>query len=91
VDNFELREEIRHGGRNYFLQTSFLPSKEYIQTSFFANGNLFDTVIEPLDGKLAAADLRRLTKDIHRKNKSRFRLLLDAQDIVNKAKRENCV
>lgn len=85
MDNFELREEIRHGGRNYFLQTSFLPSKEHIQTSFFANGNLFDTAIEPVDGKLAAADLRRLTKDIHQKNRDRFRILLDAQDIVNKS------
>ena len=85
MDSFELREEIRHGGRNYFLQTSYLPRKGHIQTSFFANGGLFDTVVEVVEKDTPAADLRRLTRDIHQRNRDRFRLLLDARDVVDRS------
>ncbi len=85
VESFELREEIQHGGRSYFLQTSFLPRKGHVQTSFFANGGLFDTIIETVDGDSPLPDLRKLTKDIHQENRDRFQLLLDARDVVDRS------
>jgi len=85
VDSFELREEMRHGGRSYFLQTSFLPQKGHVQTSFFSNGGLFDTMIETVDKDRPPQDLRRTTKDIHQRNRDRFQLLLDARDAVDRS------
>ncbi len=83
MESFELREEIGHGGRDYFLQTSYLPHKGHIQTSFFTNGGLFDTVVETVEKDTPAEELRRLTRDIHQRNRDRFRLLLDARDVVD--------
>lgn len=85
MDSFELREEIQHGGRSYFLQTSYLPRRGHVQTSFFVNGVLFDTVVDRVDGDDPSTDPRKLTKDIHQRNRSRFRLLLDARDVVDRA------
>ncbi len=80
--NFELREEIEHAGRKYFLQTSLLPEKGTIQSSFFRNGVLFDTVQIAVDGKGTAESLRRATKEAHVDNKQKFLLLLDAGDRI---------
>jgi tetratricopeptide (TPR) repeat protein len=82
VTNFELREEIDHGGRKYFLQTSLLPEKGIIQSSFFKNGVLFDTAQIPVDGKAGGEDLRRATKEAHLDNKQKFLLLLGASDRI---------
>jgi tetratricopeptide (TPR) repeat protein len=82
VTSFELREEIDHGGRKYFLQTSLLPQKGVIQSSFFTNGVLFDTVQTSINGKAAPDDLRRATKEAHLENKQKFRLVLDAGDRI---------
>jgi tetratricopeptide (TPR) repeat protein len=72
VESYELREEIQHGGRSYFIRTSYLPQNGHVQTSFFVNGDTPST------------DLRKLTKDIHQKNRDRFRLLLDARAVVER-------
>lgn len=69
VTSFELREEIDHGGKKYFLQTSFIPQKGVIQSSFFKNGVLFDTVQVAVDGKTTRDDMRRATKETHLENK----------------------
>lgn len=82
VTSFELREEIDHGGRKYFLQTSLLAQKGVIQSSFFKNGALFDTVQTSVDGKAAPDDLRRAAKDAHLENKQKFLLVLDASDRI---------
>lgn len=84
MESYELREEIQHGGRSYFLQTSYLPRKGHVQTSFFVNGGLFDSIIEAVDGDTLPTDLRKLTKDIHQRNRDRFQLLLDARAAVDR-------
>jgi tetratricopeptide (TPR) repeat protein len=82
VTSYELREEIDQGGRKYFLQTSLLPQKGIIQSSFFKNGALFDTVQTSIDGKAAPDDLRRSTKEAHLENKQKFQLLLGASERI---------
>jgi tetratricopeptide (TPR) repeat protein len=82
VTSFELREEIDHGGKKYFLQTSLIPQKNVIQSSFFKNGALFDTVQVAVDGKTAREDLRRSTKETHLENKQKFLLILGAGDRI---------
>jgi len=78
--SFELREEIDHGGRKYFLQTSLLAQKGLIQSSFFKNGAIFDTIQVSVDGKSAPDDLRRATKDVHIENKRKFLLILGVSE-----------
>lgn len=80
--SLELREEIRHGRGTYFLQTSFLSKKKQIQSSFFRNGVLFDTDVYDFDQVPPADQLRALTKDLHNRNKKRFRFLLDVSDKI---------
>jgi tetratricopeptide (TPR) repeat protein len=82
VTSFELREEIDHGGKKYFLQTSLLQQRGIIQSSFFKNGALFDTVQTNIDGKAAPDDLRRATKDAHLDNKQKFQLVLGVSERV---------
>lgn len=86
VDSLELREEIRHGGATYFLQTSFILENRQIQSSFFRNGTVFDTVIQDFDEIPPKDQLRELTKGIHNRNKKKFRFLLDARDRISKNK-----
>jgi tetratricopeptide (TPR) repeat protein len=80
VTGFELREEIDHGGRKYFLQTSLLPQRGIIQSSFFRNGVRFDTAHIAIDGKASAEELRRATKETHLDNKRRFLIVLGVSD-----------
>lgn len=82
MDSFELREEINHGGNKYFLQTSLLPRKEVVQSTFFKNGTMFDTITEGIDSSANSEDLRVLTKEVHRQNKKKFRALLEAREKV---------
>jgi tetratricopeptide (TPR) repeat protein len=82
VTNFELREEIDHGGKKYFLQTSLLPQKGLIQSSFFKNGALFDTVQVSVDGKASGDEMRRATKEAHLENKQKFLLILGVSDRI---------
>jgi tetratricopeptide (TPR) repeat protein len=82
VTSFELREEIDHGGKKYFLQTSVVPQKDVVQSSFFKNGVLFDTVQVAVDGKTTREDLRRATKEAHLENKQKFLLILGAGDRI---------
>jgi tetratricopeptide (TPR) repeat protein len=82
VTSFELREEIDHGGKKYFLQTSLLQKKGVIQSSFFKDGVLFDTVQLPADGKGAPDDVRRATKEAHLENKQKFMLILGVSERI---------
>ena len=82
MTGFELREEIDLGGRKYFLQTSLIPQKGIIQSSFFKNGELFDTVRVPVDGKASAEEQRRATKETHLENKRRFAIVLSVSERV---------
>jgi tetratricopeptide (TPR) repeat protein len=82
VTSFELREEIDHGGKKYFLQTSLLQKKGVIQSSFFKDGVLFDTVRTAVDGKGSPDDIRRETKEAHLENKRRFMLILGVSDRI---------
>lgn len=82
MDSFELREELNHGGRVYFLQTSYLPQEGQIQSSFFKNGVLFDTVIQKVDENVSSNDLKSLTKEIHVRNKDKLYSLLCVRDKV---------
>jgi len=79
---FELREEIEHGGKKYFLQTSLLAQKGVIQSSFFKGGALFDTVHVGVDGKSSPEELRKATKETHLENKSRFLLVLACMERI---------
>ncbi len=85
MTGFELREEIDHAGRKYFLQTSMLPQKGIIQSSFFRNGVPFDTTDVAIDGKAPAEALRRATKEAHLENKRRFLILLGVTDRVRQS------
>ena len=82
MTSFELREEIDHGGRKYFLQTSLVPKKGLIQSSFFKNGVLFDTVQIAVDGKASPDELKKETKEVHLENKRRFLIILNVSDRV---------
>jgi tetratricopeptide (TPR) repeat protein len=80
--SFELREEIDHAGMKYFLQTSFLPHKEQIESSFFKNGILFDTVVAKADGSMPENRLKELSREVHLENKRKFLFLLDVQNRI---------
>lgn len=80
--SFELREEIDHGGRKYFLQTSLLPQKGLILSSFFKNGALFDTVQLSVDGKASPDELKKATKEVHIENKRKFLVILNVSERV---------
>jgi tetratricopeptide (TPR) repeat protein len=82
VTSFELREEIDHGGRKYFLQTSLLSDKGLIQSSFFKNGVLFDTIQVSTDGKASADELKKAAKQVHVENKSKFLVILNVSGRV---------
>lgn len=86
MDGFELREEIDHGGSKYFLQTSFLPKEGCIQSSFFKDGVLFDTVTRPLSKEESSTGAREMTKDAHLLSRKKFQFLLDARDRVKTSK-----
>ncbi len=85
MDSFELREEIRHGGASYFLQTSYNSENEQIQSSFFRDGAVFDTMVRKAGGDTEPEELRELTKEIHQQNKQSFRFILDARDNIGKS------
>ena len=72
MESFELREEIRHGGASYFLQTSYNSDNEQITSSFFRDGVIFDTMIRQAGGEEGQEELRDLTKKIHQQNKRGF-------------------
>ncbi len=80
--SYELREEIDHSGVKYFLQTSFLPHKEQIESSFFKNGVLFDSVVAKADGSMPENRLKELSREVHIENKRRFLFLLDVQNRI---------
>ncbi len=82
MTSFELREEIDHGGKKYFLQTSLLPKKGIIQSSFFRDGVLFDTVQAAADHAGKPDDLRRATKEAHLENKRKFLAVLGASERI---------
>ncbi|MBN1885363.1 MAG: hypothetical protein JW876_07570 [Candidatus Krumholzibacteriota bacterium] len=84
MESFELREEIAKGGRSYFLQTSFLPRRKIVQSSFFVNGELFDRRIDQLAEAPAGTDARTFTKHVHNENKDRFLFLLGAREKIRK-------
>jgi tetratricopeptide (TPR) repeat protein len=82
VDSYELREEIKHGGRIYFLQTSFLPAEKHVRSSFFKDGALFDTVVQRVEDIASPEELKGCTKEIHLRNKKRFLFLLGAREKI---------
>jgi tetratricopeptide (TPR) repeat protein len=82
VTGFELREEIEQGGKKYFLQTSLLPQKGLIQSSFFKGGTVFDTVQQSVDGESSPEELRKVTKQVHLENKDKFLLVLGCVERV---------
>jgi tetratricopeptide (TPR) repeat protein len=84
VDSFELREEIRHGGASYFLQTSYNPDIGQIRSSFFRDGTVFDSIVRTVEDK-STDGLRELTKEIHQRNKRGFRFILDARDNIGRS------
>jgi len=79
-----LREEIRHGGASYFLQTSYNTRNGQIMSSFFRDGTVFDTAVRQVEDT-GADELRELTKEIHQRNKRSFRFILDARDNIGKS------
>ena len=80
LESFELREEIRHDGKTYFLQTSFLIEEKEIRSAFFRNGIVFDEVRRKLDELPSSELLRDITRETHGNSKRRFQFLLDACD-----------
>lgn len=85
MENYELREEIRHGGASYFLQTSYSSENRQIQSSFFRDGTMFDSAVMEIDGEPGPSRLRELTKEIHQGSKRNFRFLLSARDRIGAA------
>ncbi len=85
MESFELREEMRHGGASYFLQTSYNSENEQIQSSFFRDGAVFDTMVRKVGGDSGTEKLRELTKKIHQRNKRSFRFILDARDNIGRS------
>lgn len=86
MENYELREEIRHGGASYFLQTSYSSENRQIQSSFFRDGMMFDSTVMTVDGEPVPSRLRELTKEIHQSSKRNFRFLLAARDRISGAR-----
>jgi tetratricopeptide (TPR) repeat protein len=84
LDSFELREEIRYGGANYFLQTSYNLDNRQVQSSFFRDGTVFDTIIRDAEDT-EPEELRALTKEIHQRNKRSFMFILDARDNIGRS------
>jgi tetratricopeptide (TPR) repeat protein len=84
LESFELREEIRHGGASYFLQTSYNPETGQIKSSFFRDGTVFDSVVRTVE-ESGEEELRELTKEIHQRNKRIFRFILDARDNIGRS------
>ena len=84
MDSIELREEIRHGGASYFLQTSYNPESRQIKSSFFRDGTVFDSVVRTVEDTGEDA-LRELNKEIHLRNKRSFRFILDARDNIGRS------
>ncbi len=82
MDGFELREELRYGGGNYLLQTSYIKQKKEILSSFFRNGTVFDSSVHGFDDEPGQEELKKLAKNIHNQNKRRLRLLLDARESI---------
>ncbi|MBU8922161.1 MAG: tetratricopeptide repeat protein, partial [Bacteroidales bacterium] len=80
MESFELREEIRHDGKTYFLQTSFVVEEKEIRSAFFRNGTIFDEVRKKLDELPSSELLREITRETHGNSKKRFQFLLDARD-----------
>jgi len=85
VDSIDLRENIEHDGRTYFLQTSYLPDEGCIRSSFFENGTLLDSTTHVVEKGAATVDLRKLAKDVHQNNSSKFQFLLSARDRMRKS------
>jgi tetratricopeptide (TPR) repeat protein len=85
LESFELREEIRHGGASYFLQTSYDSDRDRIQSSFFRDGVVFDTIGRDLADDFDRGRLRELTKEIHQRNKQGFKFILDARDSIGRS------
>jgi tetratricopeptide (TPR) repeat protein len=83
VASFELREEIDHSGRKYFLQTSLVSEKGLIQSSFFKNGVLFDTLQISADGKASPDELKKRAKEVHLENKRKFLVVLNVSERVS--------
>jgi tetratricopeptide (TPR) repeat protein len=79
-----LREEIRHSGASYFLQTSYNPESGQIKSAFFRDGTVFDSIVRAV-GDTGADELRELTKEIHQHNKRSFRFILDARDNIGRS------
>jgi len=86
LDGLELREEIRHSGAVYFLQTSLAGEGRQIQSSFFRDGAVFDTIIRGLNGMASPEGINDLTKAFHVQNKKRFQLLLDVRGKIRHSK-----
>lgn len=84
--SFDLREEIDHNGRRYFLQTSLIPQKECIQSSFFKNGVLFDTNVRKVGGGRPQAELKSLVREYHKENKRKLVFLLDVREKIKASK-----
>ena len=82
MDGFELREEIEHGNRRYFLQTSYIPNKKQIQSSFFKNGVVFDTVMKKVEEKAKPERLKAIAREIHGDNKKKFLFILNVRDKI---------
>ena len=85
LENIELREEIKHSGGNYLLQTSYIVQKRRICSSFFRDGRVFDSISKKVDGEPSRDELKELTKAIHQQNRDNFRFLLNARDSVRKS------
>jgi tetratricopeptide (TPR) repeat protein len=82
LDNIELREEIKHSGGNYLLQTSFIVQNNQVCSSFFRDGRIFDSISKTVDGELSSVELKELTKTIHKHNRDKFQFILNARDSV---------
>ena len=86
MESFELREEIDHNGRRYFIQTSYLHDQKCIRTSFYKNGALFDSSTHRVVDDLVHDDIRGLTKEVHTGSKEKFLFLLRARDKIKTIK-----
>ncbi|MCK4537436.1 MAG: tetratricopeptide repeat protein [Candidatus Krumholzibacteria bacterium] len=80
MESLELREEIKHDGKTYFLQTSFMVEEKEIRSTFFRNGSVFDEVRKKFDELPSSEQLRDITRETHGNSKRRFQFLLDAHD-----------
>jgi tetratricopeptide (TPR) repeat protein len=85
LDSFELREEIRYGGSSYFLQTSYNAENSQIQSSFFRDGTVFDSVVKKVSEDLGTGELKELAKATHQRNKRSFHFILEARENISKS------